>query len=95
MISDADLLPLPTITLGLYAHYKGGHYQVLGVARCSETLAPLVVYQALYGERGWWVRPYEMFMGEVEVNGQRVKRFAPTDVLSGEPKDTKPRSASL
>jgi Protein of unknown function (DUF1653) len=80
MISDTDLPPLPQLAPGLYLHYKGGRYQVLGVARCSETLAPLVVYQALYGEQGWWVRPYEMFVGEVEVNGQRVRRFAPLNL---------------
>lgn len=61
---------------GRYRHYKGNDYLVLGVARHTETEEPLVVYQALYGERGWWVRPLEMFCSMVEVSGQRVPRFA-------------------
>jgi hypothetical protein len=71
------LPPLPTEpTPGLYRHYKGNEYRVLGLARHSETLAPLVVYQALYGERGTWVRPAEMWSEIVEVGGKRVVRFA-------------------
>lgn len=46
---------------GLYRHYKGKHYEVLGVAKHSETLELLVVYRPLYGEQGLWVRPLEMF----------------------------------
>ena len=65
--------PLPT---GLYRHYKGNDYEVVAVAHHSETLEPLVVYRALYGERGLWVRPYAMFREEVIVDGQRVPRFA-------------------
>ena len=53
-----DLPPLPAEPRpGLYRHYKGNEYRVLGFARHSETLEPLVVYDALYGERGRWVRP--------------------------------------
>lgn len=71
------LPPLPSDPKpGLYRHYKGNEYRVLGLARHSETLAPLVVYQALYGERGTWVRPAEMWSEIVEVGGQRVVRFA-------------------
>lgn len=73
----SDLPPLPTAPPpGLYRHYKGLDYRVLGLARHSETLEPVVVYQALYGERGLWVRPAAMFTETVEVNGTRVPRFA-------------------
>ncbi|PZW44645.1 uncharacterized protein DUF1653 [Pseudomonas sp. URMO17WK12:I2] len=61
---------------GLYRHYKGPEYRVLGVARHSETQEQVVVYQALYGEFGLWVRPLEMFTSDVEVDGERVPRFA-------------------
>ncbi len=60
---------------GLYEHYKGLPYKVLAVARHSETLEELVVYQALYGERGIWVRPLEMFLENITVNGQSQPRF--------------------
>jgi len=69
--------PLPTDPKpGLYRHYKGKDYRVIGLARHSETGEPVVVYQALYGERGRWVRPAAMFNAAVEVGGQRVPRFA-------------------
>ncbi|WP_259756164.1 DUF1653 domain-containing protein [Pseudomonas sp. GCEP-101] len=61
---------------GLYRHYKGQQYRVLGVARHSETEEELVIYQALYGEFGVWVRPLSMFTEAVEVNGEKVPRFA-------------------
>ena len=61
---------------GLYRHYKGPEYRVLGVARHSESEEEVVVYQALYGEYGLWVRPLEMFTSDVEVDGERVPRFA-------------------
>lgn len=61
---------------GLYRHYKGPEYRVFGVARHSETEEELVVYQALYGEYGLWVRPLRMFTGTVEVDGESVPRFA-------------------
>jgi len=60
---------------GIYRHYKGLLYEVLGVARHSETEAPLVVYRALYGEYGLWVRPLEMFTERVDVQGEQVARF--------------------
>lgn len=72
----SDLPPLPAIALGRYRHYKGGEYEVLGVARHSETLEPLVVYRPLYNESGLWVRPLTMFHEQVEVNGQLQPRFA-------------------
>lgn len=58
-----------------YRHFKGKEYFVLYLAKHSETLEDLVVYQALYGERGIWVRPLAMFLEQVEVEGQLVNRF--------------------
>lgn len=74
----ADLPPLDTSLLrpGRYRHYKGKDYQVLGVARHSETLEPMAVYRALYGDGGLWVRPLAMFLETVEVDGRQVPRFA-------------------
>lgn len=63
------------LKLGEYEHYKGGRYKVIGKAKHSETLEELVVYQALYGEMGLWVRPLKMFLEEVEIDGKRVSRF--------------------
>jgi len=72
-----SLPPLPTEPRpGLYRHYKGNDYRVIGLARHSETREPLVVYQALYGERGLWVRPAAMFVETVELDGRREPRFA-------------------
>lgn len=61
---------------GLYRHYKGPQYRVFGTARHSESEEWLVVYQALYGDFGLWVRPLEMFCGTVELDGEAVPRFA-------------------
>ena len=60
---------------GRYRHYKGNEYVVIGVARHSETDDELVVYRPDYGERGLWVRPKEMFLETVVVDGQQVPRF--------------------
>lgn len=60
---------------GRYRHYKGNEYEVIGVAKHSETLEELVVYRPLYGERGLWVRPRAMFLEKVEVDGRVVPRF--------------------
>lgn len=62
---------------GLYQHYKGAHYEVLGVAKHSETEQELVVYRALYGTFGLWVRPLEMFSETLVVEGKSVLRFQP------------------
>ena len=61
--------------LGIYQHYKGNKYQVLGMCRHSESLEEMVVYQSLYGDFGLWVRPKEMFLGQVEVSGVDQDRF--------------------
>ena len=72
-----SLPPLPRIAPGQYRHYKGMLYEVLGTVRHSETLEPLVLYQPLYGDsRALWVRPYAMFVEDVEVAGVRRPRFA-------------------
>lgn len=71
------LAPLPTTPLGRYRHYKGGEYEVLGTVRHSETLEPLVLYRALYGEHGLWVRPHAMFFETIDVDGVKQRRFAP------------------
>ncbi len=63
------------IALGEYEHYKGNRYEVLGVARHSETLEELVFYRARYGNFSLWVRPLTMFLEEVELDGRLVPRF--------------------
>lgn len=75
----SELPPLPAARLGRYRHYKGGEYEVIGVARHSESLEPLVVYRPLYNGTGLWARPYAMFFGSVEVDGELRPRFAPQD----------------
>jgi len=72
----SDLPALPATPVGRYRHYKGGEYEVTGVARHSETLEPLVVYRPLYNDTGWWVRPHAMFFEHVVVDGVRQPRFA-------------------
>ena len=79
----SDLSPLPSIVLGRYRHYKGKEYEVLGVVRHSETLEPLVLYRPLYNDSGLWVRPFDMFMGDVEVDGRVQRRFAPLSERGG------------
>ena len=63
------------IRLGKYRHYKGKDYEVLHLARHSETEEPMVVYRALYGDFGIWVRPASMWNEEVTHNGKSVRRF--------------------
>lgn len=65
-----------SIKTGVYRHYKGNEYTVLGIARHSETEEELVVYRQNYGEQGLWVRPLEMFLETVEIDGHPVPRFA-------------------
>lgn len=71
------LPPLPSEPRpGRYRHYKGREYRVHHLARHSETQEVLVVYQLLYGDFGFWVRPQAMFVSTVEVEGRSVPRFA-------------------
>ena len=64
---------------GLYQHYKGNLYEVYMTAQHSETEEWMVVYKALYGEEGMWVRPYAMFVEKVDVDGQLTERFKKVD----------------
>ncbi len=63
------------VPVGRYRHFKGGEYEVIGVARHSETDERLVVYRPLYGDGGLWVRPAAMFLEPVEHAGRTVPRF--------------------
>lgn len=63
------------VKVGRYRHFKGMEYEVLGVAKHSETLEEMVVYRALYGEGGLWVRPAAMFLETVEREGKIFPRF--------------------
>ena len=75
-MSETSLPPLIETRPGFYRHYKNLRYQVLGTVRHSETLEPMTLYRALYGEQGLWVRPAAMFQEEVWVEGVKVPRFA-------------------
>lgn len=70
------LSPLPTLARGRYRHFKGGEYEVIDIVRSSETLQPMVLYRALYGEGGLWVRPYAMFVEQVPGASGPQPRFA-------------------
>lgn len=63
------------IKIGRYRHFKGNEYLVIGVAKHSETLEEMVVYRALYGDGGLWVRPSNMWDETIERDGKRFKRF--------------------
>lgn len=63
------------IKLGKYRHFKGNEYEVIAIARHSETCEEMVVYKALYGDGGMWVRPANMWNEEVERDGKVFKRF--------------------
>jgi hypothetical protein len=64
--------------LGLYKHYKGNMYEVIGIAKHSETLEEMVVYKATYQEEPYniWVRPKAMFLEKIEINGNLIERFS-------------------
>jgi hypothetical protein len=72
----SDLPPLPELPLGRYRHYKGNYYELIAVARHSETLEPMAVYRALYGEGGIWVRPAAMWSELVMSEGGLTARFS-------------------
>ncbi|CZH13653.1 MULTISPECIES: DUF1653 domain-containing protein [Legionella] len=63
------------IKKGIYRHYKGNLYEVIDIARHSESLEDMVVYRALYGDFKLWVRPLKMFLEDIEINGEIQKRF--------------------
>lgn len=75
MSTSSPLTALPSLPLGLYQHYKGAHYEVMGVVRHSETLEPLVLYRPIDGDGTLWVRPFDMFEEWIDVDGQRLRRF--------------------
>lgn len=68
------------IEKGIYKHFKGNMYEVIGIAKHSETLEEMVLYKALYGEGGLWVRPCSMWEETVEYNGEKIKRFTKYEV---------------
>ena len=70
---------MSTIQPGHYRHFKGKEYQVIGTARHSETLEEMVVYRALYGDGGLWVRPAAMWTERVERDGYCGPRFRPVE----------------
>ncbi len=74
-----DIIEDDVVTLGKYRHFKGNEYEVLGFAKDSETLEKMVIYQALYGEREVWVRPYNMFKEIIESDSKKMKRFTKID----------------
>lgn len=75
-MSDNTLPAMIHIPPGLYRHYKGQMYEVIDTVRHSETLEPMTLYRALYGERGLWVRPAAMFQETVTIDGVEQARFA-------------------
>lgn len=66
---------MDTIRPGKYRHFKGNEYEVIGIANHSETMEPMVVYRALYGDGGLWVRPASMWDETIERDGKNFKRF--------------------
>jgi hypothetical protein len=74
-MTDKILPPLTETRKGKYRHYKGLRYEVIDTVRHSETLEPMTLYRALYGEQGLWVRPATMFAEEVVIDGVSQPRF--------------------
>lgn len=72
-------MTLEDIKPGVWRHFKGNRYEVLGLAKHSETEEPMVVYRALYGEHGLWVRPAAMWLETVERDGKAYQRFVPEE----------------
>ena len=75
---------MSSIKPGRYLHYKGRQYQVIDVARHSETLEEMVVYRPLYGDQALWVRPAKMFNESITVDGEQIPRF---EFIGNEPAD--------
>lgn len=63
------------VTKGIYQHFKGNFYELVDIARYSENLEEMVVYRALYGDFGLWIRPLKMFLENVELSGKKIPRF--------------------
>lgn len=74
-MSEEKLPPLVITPPGRYRHYKGNLYDVIDTVRHSETLEPMTLYRALYGENGLWVRPASMFLETVVIDGVAQQRF--------------------
>jgi len=74
---------MPTIPIGRYRHYKGKEYEVIGLARHSETEEEFVVYRTLYGNFDLWIRPKAMFVEQIQVNGEQVTRFQYLEPMKG------------
>ena len=75
IMQEETFPPLIVTRPGYYRHYKNLMYQVLGTVRHSESLEPMTLYKALYGEQGLWVRPAAMFTESVEIDGVVQPRF--------------------
>jgi hypothetical protein len=75
LLMNSEIPPLIETPPGLYRHYKNLLYEVIGTVRHSETLEPMTLYRALYGEKGMWVRPAAMFNEDVVIDGIRQPRF--------------------
>ena len=78
---------IATIPPGKYRHFKGKPYEVISIARHSETEEPMVVYRALYGEHGLWTRPAAMWNEQIIRDGQTYTRFAPMNGSAQKPDD--------
>ena len=84
-MNDDDLPALPRTPPGLYRHYKGMLYEVIDTVRHSETLEPMTLYRALYGQRGLWVRSAAMFGEIVVMDGVARARFTKADTTDPTP----------
>lgn len=75
-----EQLNVPKIELGVYEHYKGNKYEVIGIALDSENLQPLVIYKPVSESKvSFWARPYDMFVSTLIINGAEVRRFKKLD----------------
>ncbi len=74
-MNSTEINTLPTIALGVYRHYKGPLYEVIGLARHSETEEVFVMYRSLEQQSGWWIRPYAMFTEHLVFEGLMQARF--------------------
>jgi len=79
ILEKAKQVGSSSLTPGKYIHFKGGEYELLGIVSHSETLEEMVLYRALYGAGGLWVRPASMWSEVVEHEGRQVRRFTPAD----------------